>query len=338
MSLLNNFTAENLEALLNKTIALLAAEFSGKPNVANINGVTFEKIVFEKMLIAANGIIAPELIKQTGAQTFPDIIINNKYGIEVKMTLGDKWVSTGNSIMEGTRVDGLEEIYILFGRFGTNFEVRHRKYQDCLNDIVVTHSPRYKIDMELAAGNSIFDKMGVSYDNLRNNKFPVSKLKEYYRSQLKKGEELWWIDQSEDAAVKPVLGLYKNLGQVEKDRFIIESMILFPEIFGSSITKFERVATYMVAHYNVIHPSLRDIFTAGGKIELIIEGERIKVPQIMCQLSIYAPKIAAQLNSTPKEKLVSYWNKNINACNIETWKQLLASHCPLALKVYNSNS
>lgn len=50
----------------------------------------------------------------------------------------------GGSVAEGTRVEDVEHIFILFGKLHKPVEFRTRRYEECLCDIAVTHSPRYK--------------------------------------------------------------------------------------------------------------------------------------------------------------------------------------------------
>ena len=110
-----------------------------------------------------------EEIRLVSAQYFPDIIAEKYYGVEVKSTKENHWTSTGSSIVESTRDKNVENIYMLFGKLGgKTAEFKCRPYEDCLSDIAVTHSPRYLINMELTKEQTIFSKMGVAYDQLRN--------------------------------------------------------------------------------------------------------------------------------------------------------------------------
>src|SRR3989344_7847026 len=159
-------TQDEFKSLLEKTRVLCLEKIKKTPT-QKMDGVSFEFFVFEQMCLAAKDTKFEGSIAQTGKQTFPDIIANKYYGIEVKVTAEDKWVSTGNSVMEGTRVDDVDHIYMFFGKLAGISDIKYRRYQDCLSDVGVTHSPRYKIDMSLPQGNSIFDKLGIKYDILR---------------------------------------------------------------------------------------------------------------------------------------------------------------------------
>jgi hypothetical protein len=107
-------------------------------------------------------------------------------GVEVKTTKQNHWTTTGNSVLESTRVDGIERIFMLFGKMVNPVEFKCRPYEDCLSDVVVTHSPRYLINMNLQAGQTIFDKLDIPYDTLRNNPNPLKPITDYYRQFLKK--------------------------------------------------------------------------------------------------------------------------------------------------------
>lgn len=290
-----------------------------------VSSTYFESVVFEQMSEAAKGTDFEGTVKQTGSHAFPDIIANKYFGVEVKMTSRDHWISTGNSVLESLRIDDVERIYIMFGKFGGKFDVRYRLYQECLPEISVTHSPRYRINMDLPAGKSIFDKIGIDYDVLRKDQNAIKKIKDYYRKQLKDGEELWWIDQDEDdKAVSPIIKPFRNLSEKEKENFVIEAMILFPEIFGNSSTKFERAAAYLIAEYNAVSANLRDLFTAGGQKTLKVKRKSVLVPQLAYRLHSRAKAIGKRIETMDAETISFYWRSNkLEKDRLSQWKKLL---------------
>ena len=290
-----------------------------------LNGDEFETVVYNNSLKVSQNTQFQGHVIQTGPHAFPDIIARKYFGMEVKMTTGDKWISTGNSILETTRVDGVERIYMFFGKFGGDIDIKYRNYEDCLYDIGVTHSPRYKIDMNLNSGHSIFDKMGISYEGLRKEKNPISKIKDYYRRQLKEGEELWWIDaQTEDKTVSPIIRPFRMLSKEDQEKFFIETMILFPEIFGRSATKYERPAAYLITQYNSVSSSLRDIFTAGGQVSITVNNRNVTVPKIFSHLMNNAKDIQKLLENISEEELRYYWRtEEIASSRIDQWKQMI---------------
>ena len=139
----------------------------------------------------------PDDIQLISGQRFPDIITAKHFGVEVKSTKENKWVSTGSSIVESTRIEDVNHIYMLFGKLGGHpIEFKCKPYQNCLYDIAVTHSPRYLIDMDTPQEKTIFSKMGIEYDSFRLSEDPINTVRTYYLEKIKKEKRtamLWWI-------------------------------------------------------------------------------------------------------------------------------------------------
>ena len=320
----NGIQEDNFVSLLEKTkenaLSVLSSEKRG-----GMSGDEFETFVFEKMKESSLGTEFENTVEQTGAHAFPDIIAKKYFGLEVKVTTSNKWVSTGNSVLESTRIEDVKRIFLFFGKLGGNADIKFRLYEECLYDIGVTHSPRYKINMELEMGKSIFDKMKIDYELFRSEPNPISKVKDYYRSQLKDGEELWWIDQqAEEEIAAPIIKSYDTLEKSERERFFIEAMVLFPEIFGRSQTKFEKVAAYLITAYNTVSSSLRDKFTAGGQQRVRLNGKEKLIPKIHYHLYSNASSIAKTINEIDEEKISYYWRvSSVPTDKISFWKKIL---------------
>jgi len=291
----------------------------------SLNGWSFQELALSTLIDCSIGTSFEGTIRGSGANSFPDIVIDSCFGVEVKVTGGDKWISLGNSVLETSRVDTVEHIYLFFGKMGGTPDIRFRKYEECLSGIGVTHYPRYKIDMNLDPRNSIFTKMGISYDELSNEANPVSKVKAYYRSQLNEGESLWWIDPTSDsAAASPVIHTYDSLAREDRKRFLLDCFILFPEMFGTSQTKFERAATYLMTDYSTVSSSLRDKFTAGGQESVHLGPVNLIVPKIYFKLFCGARDLRAHLENIPDEKLIEHWPvMSAPSDTLEYWKGLL---------------
>ncbi len=298
-----------------------------RKNKKAISFTSFETHVYEFMTKTAEGTSFQGKIEQTGINAFPDIIANRFFGVEVKHTSKNHWTSTGNSVLETSRIEDVERIYMFFGKFGGAIDIKYRLYQECLHEVSVTHSPRYRINMDLGQGKSIFDKIGVDYDTLRKEKNPIQTIKNYYRSLLKAGEELWWIDQdSDDRSVSPIIKPFRNLEKVERENFIADCFILFPEMFGNSQTKFERAAAYLIAEYNAVSASLRDTFTAGGQVEVQVGKRKLKVPQIYFNLMLNTDSIKRRINELEKDTLAYYWRiDRVPTDRISAWKKMIDS-------------
>ena len=314
-----NADEENFVTLLEKSKELLVTKIRTDNKITALD---FEELVCEKMCEASVGTEFEGTIKQTGVHAFPDIVANGYFGVEVKITTKDHWTSTGNSVLESSRIEDVQRIYIMFGKLGGEADVRYRLYQECLPEISVTHSPRYKINMDLPNGNSIFDKMGVDYDVLRTSGDTIQQIKSYYRGQLKDGEGLWWIDEESESS-SPIIKQFRTLESEDKERFKVDCMILLPELFKNR-ANYERAAAYMITEFGAVSPSLRDAFSAGGQQEVKVVGEKKKVSQMLSQLHDYAPKIANRINDIDEELLKFYWQvSSIEEDRIMQWKELI---------------
>lgn len=265
-------------------------------------------------------------VRRSGKQTFPDIIVW-PFGIEAKSTISDSWVSTGNSIVETTRVPGLKSIYMFFRKQDKSgvCDIKFRPYEGCLSDIVVTHSPRYKINMELGQNDNIFKKMGVDYATFcKSDNIKIAK--DYYRSTLKKGEELWWIDHSEDAGITPVIKNYSDLDEADQKKFKIEARVYFPEIFVTSTRKYVKVALHLLQNYQATCSSMRDIFSAGGQEMIILQGgKKEKVPKVLYHLYNDAREIRKFIEKVDRSILSKAWGIEVGKkADVEkAWLSLL---------------
>ena len=330
-----NATEKEFVVLLEKSKILLLKYLAKRKNILP---TYFETIVFEKMTEAAEKTVFEGTIRQTGTHAFPDIVANGYFGVEVKMTVNNHWTSTGNSVLESSRIETVERIYIMFGKFGGKLDIRYGLYQKCLSEISVTHSPRYRINMDLSDGQSIFDKMGVDYDTLRKSDDTINTVKNYYRSRLKDGEELWWIDPEQDKIVSPVIKPFRGLSEKEKENFIVEAIILFPEMFGNSMTKFERAAAYLITEYNAVSANLRDIFTAGGQMEIKVKRKKIIVPKIYYNMIVRAKAIKKKIDELSEETLKYYWRiDRLSKNRLLFWKRLLSEKSSNDLSVSASD-
>lgn len=276
---------------------------------------------------AAIGTEFENTIEIISGQRFPDIVVAKYFGVEVKSTRENKWSVTGGSVAEGTRVHDVKHIFILFGKLHKPVEFKIRRYQDCLYDIAVTHSPRYKINMDLPEGETIFDKMGTDYEELRKKENPMDSVVEYFRSTLKPGESLWWINGAEatDGDAPAKIRMWKTLSKGEKDDIRSKAFALFPELFSNHQNKYERFTLWLVANYGIISSSMRDPFSAGGKETITVNGKTYsEIPQKYAQVYLLKDKVATIINATEDEIICETWNTDKKyADRIKAWVNLV---------------
>lgn len=264
----------------------------------------------------------PDNVILVSGHRFPDIIADSYYGVEIKSTKTDHWTSTGSSIVESTRDDIVENIYMLFGKLGgTPPEFKCRPYGDVLYDIAVTHSPRYLINMELQEGQTIFDKMNTTYDDFRTSEDNIAKVRDYYKEKAKKErkqEMPWWIS-SEDSekAVRFNLRLWNSVDAEERKTLTAYCLMLFPEIWipgSNSRTKYNQASLWLCSYAQVIFPNIRDAFTAGGKVAFV-NGKRLieRYAQVYKTLVDHSQRIKYLLEYPTKEtiELINEFNPTI---------------------------
>lgn len=248
-------------------------------------------------------------IKLISGHRFPDIVADKYYGIEVKSTKEDHWISTGSSIVETTRVKHVDDIYMLFGKLGGDIpQFKCRPYQDVLYDIAVTHSPRYLINMELEKKDTIFSKMGTTYDEFRTSPDSISLARHYYRErarQQNRQEMPWWITSDNlDSAHSFNIRLWNSLDLWEKRELQTKCMILFPEALNParSNTKYNNTTLWLCSYNQVVNPNIRDLYSAGGKITHV-NGKRLKHPvaQVFNIIVDYSDEIKALLRHPSTE-------------------------------------
>lgn len=301
---------DEFKLLMERVDHFLNVDARNRPSYyAKRAGSLLEDDVVDALSECAKNTVFQNTIEKVSGQKFPDIVAAKYYGVEVKSTKDNHWTSTGSSILETTRVSDVKRIYMTFGKLGGNpIEFLSRPYEECLSGIAVTHMPRYLIDMRLKAGETIFEKMGISYEALRKMDNPISPVAKYYRSLLKPGESLWWTGDSGDEAVSAKIRLWDKLSPKEKSFYMIYGYVNYPEIFAGNYDRY----SLWLASQGIVNAHIRDLFSAGGKEEMITSsGEKVKFPGVYRRIKKYpgifmermAQKDTAVLIEVEKETL-----------------------------------
>lgn len=273
----------------------------------------FEKLVVEASKIVMNTEkIDCEIGYTEGGHAFPDIVytFDNKisYGIEVKSSTQanaseNSWSILGNSILGSTKVD-VDDLHIVFIKVGNNgCFIKSARYEDSISDVAVTHSPRYKLDLNQSADQSFFSKSGISYDEMKNSENPIGLVTDYFKN---KGLTAWWVAESTPAIIKN----WNELNSDEKKEILSKALILFPEIiYSRSPEKYKRLSKWLVANYSVVDSSLRDKFTAGGRATLIINGEIFSdLPKIFETFQNLSDQFMVEMKNASPEDIEEFWN------------------------------
>lgn len=327
----NKPSVEDFRHLMQKTDLLLNSEAQYKQEYyAKRNGIELEIDVFEALQRCAMHTPFENSIMLISGSSFPDIIANRFYGVEVKSTSKNHWKSIGSSILESTRDPNVERIFLTFGKLGKPVSFISKPYEECLSGISVTHYPRYQIDMELDPGETIFDKMGITYDELRKMENPVAPVSRYYKSKLKPGESLWWATDNnlEETAAPPILRLWTSLSAEEKNSYTVKGYALFPEILGRSVTKYQRYALWLATNCSIINTNIRDQFSAGGKIDIQTTFDTFKkMPAAFGRIAKNRKLIEENILNASESVLLECWQvKTISENRIEQWCCHVANH------------
>ena len=297
--------------------------------MSTLLGRNLEPYVSNLMSILAVGTPFENSIELIGGQKFPDIVAKKYYGIEVKTTTQNHWKTTGNSVLESTRVDDVERIFMLFAKMASPIEFRCRPYEEVLSEVVVTHSPRYLIDMNLELGKTIFDKIKIPYDILCKKENPIRPIVDYYKNQLKPGEELWWMDADNNSkASNIVIRIWSNLSFHERQELRNRAMVYFPELFGNSSDKYARLAIWLVTREAVVCPNVRDLFSAGGKNDYLLGNMLYKnVPRIFLNLFDNLSSINETIVQSSVFELSEYWeSKTTEKRKLFDWIDLVSDN------------
>ncbi|MDR2546662.1 MAG: hypothetical protein LBC96_04010 [Lachnospiraceae bacterium] len=295
------------------------------------NAQLLEEDVERVLSIVAKGTEFENTIKRISGQKFPDIIAAEYYGVEVKSSKDDKWISLGGSVNESTRVDGIERIFMTFGKLSEPVEFRSRPYEDCLSEIVATHYPRYKINMNLSEGETIFDKMQIPYNTLRNLDNPIGEVVKYYKGQLKNGESLWWIDSSttaeENVTASIKVRLWSSLSDIEKQELTTSIYTLFPEVLSTTNNKkYGKAVLWLASRHGIVDSAFRDKFSAGGKVTITAGNKCFEsLPKVFGHIQGFATGIHQLLYSTSADVLAETWGvSQIGEDRISQWIDLVA--------------
>lgn len=310
-----------IDAVLNESASSNASYYLTR------GGTNLEKDVRDAAIECSKNTKFEGTIQLVSGATFPDIVAAKYYGIEVKSTTSNHWKTIGNSILETTRVSDVERMFLTFGKLSNPVSFISRPYEECLSGIAVTHYPRYQIDMSLEKGETIFDKMGVPYDELRAMNNPVTSVAQYYKSQLKQGESLWWAGDRVETVVPAMVRLWKSLSAIEKDELEAMIYVYFPEtIMSSSQHKYDRATLWLATQKGVINANVRDSFSAGGRSTMkTIDGRYVSMPAVFRKIAEHIDLIADILTSEASGLLSENWAINIKQDRISQWIDLVIS-------------
>lgn len=235
---------------------------------------------------------------------FPDmdfIVDGKRYGVELKSRNNGAWDTNGNSVFESISDEVYEEIFLFFGTKQTHQDrilVQYAPYWTVTASIHVTHSPRFKINMNTQA--SVFNNK-QEYDQLRDmtEKEKVIFLQNYLK-QNTTGVK-WFVPQDSQSLTPTSLN---TLHPDRKNRIKAEILVLYPQdLLTSNRADYARAHEFLIVHYFYYSSSFRDFFSAGGQWEY----EKVKFPKAIETLYLLRFEIKDILkNANPEFKEIAY--------------------------------
>lgn len=295
----------------------------GERSLKKLTGNDFENLVYEGLIGAG---FEKEAITHS-AQKFPDFVLEDmedgdKIGVEVKKTDASRWEVIGGSIYESLKND-IEDTYVLMAKLGGEKpEVRLRKYEECIADLKVTHSPRFYLNLDLEEGqdyltrNDAKDLLELSGDDLNK------KIRKLLRTQ----KSTWWSGGETIA--------FAELSKEEKNIYLNEGIALFPEVFKGDYQKF---TPWLVYSCFVWCGNVRDIFSAGGN--KFDEDTGIYVSAIMYRALENALSIKKRILDMSDEEQEKFWGRILGEPEerLEKWLGLVEENLRMSSDLIINN-
>lgn len=299
-------------------------------------GKKLEMDVLHALEKCSKGTVFENTVQRMSELRFPDIVVNSRFGVEVKSIKESikepRWNTLGGSINESTRVEGVEHVLLLCGKLTDPIEFRFRPYEECLSEVVVTHYPRYKIDMDLPAGETIFDKMGTTYEAMRTSKDAPRQIISYYKRTQLPGKRLWWLDTEDEDSCSQAMSIevrtWNSLTDEERRYHTAFGYAFFPQMHSNSSKKYEDIGLWLVSRYGIYHPNVRDTFSAGGRGTIETEHHSFTgMSKTLCRVQQFREDIARQIEEADPAVLKEFWKvETIEDDRIDQWIKLVSRY------------
>lgn len=330
---------KELQEVLNRSKFEIELLSQNDKSFLKLSGAKFENVVCDSLNRVSEGTNFHGKFEQASTHAFPDIfnrILEDKwFGVEVKTSQND-WKCFGNSIFESTRVDNLEDrIYLFFGKYHEYIECKWARYEDCIDNINITHSPRFQVNMEVNENPdlSIFNKMNVTYSDFFQST-PTNRMnyvRELKRRELGENVALWWLPENEEPSIvdeqKLIIKLFSSLSAAKKNQIRNRSLSLFIELFNYR-ADYNRVLMWLASQFGVVTGSLRDVYSAGGRHVVSYSGNTLSLPRVYGHIETGAIDIANFILNTTNEQLSYYWGVDVSQSGnekIKLWIHLISN-------------
>lgn len=295
----------------------------------------FEKEAHRRLQAAAE-VRCPGLkVTLHSGKKFPDIVFEGtSFGIEIK-TAQKGWTCLGNSVAASTLVNGVSDVYLIFGSGEGQFKVRYARYEDCVKSVEVTHSPRYVLDMDMEQGTSYLKGIGRTLAEMLSMDDPIGCVVEEARKNLKPGERVWWISEQHSTPLKLVT--WESLNTKRKSELISSAFAFFPDaVLKHPRADYTDFVLWLIQNKAVVCASVRDNFSAGGRVAELELGDLVidEAPQVVGMLRSRLGEICTIIKNADGDEWSARYGRPISQCDtfekrFEIWRNIVR---PLLLK------
>lgn len=252
------------------------------------------------------------LVNHHGGHAFPDVSITGSgIGIELKGATSNRKFN-GNSVVASTMLPNLKKIFLMYW-IGISGDIGCKDYFDCVATPVVTHSPRFQLDIDLDKNSSMFGtepgKVGAVDEVIfSSNGIDSEKIIKWMSDKARRNNETpWWISTDESLPIGSTGLIQLNkVDAPKKKEFMKYSFLGFPKILAkSSPTKYSGLFEWAIQTRSIYAD--RDDYSAKGKVAINIPGfntEPIRLPRSV-QVAIEALSNDSKINIEELKKIHS---------------------------------
>lgn len=119
---------------------------------------------------------------------------------------------------------------------------------------------------------------------------------------------------------------WEQLSEEKQDELMVKGMIFFPEVFSKKYrSKYERFSDWLLEQ-GATAPTIRDIFSGGGRGTIMFQGHAYDSPQIFLRVEDLLPEIYQTIGTLPKAELKKYWSNAPDGreARIDQWIEMVA--------------
>lgn len=227
------------------------------------------------------------LVNHHGGHAFPDVSITGSgIGIELKGATSNRKFN-GNSVVASTMLPNLKKIFLMYW-IGNSGDIGCKDYFDCVATPVVTHSPRFQLDIDLDKNSSMFGtepgKVGAVDEVIfSSNGIDSEKIIKWMSDKAKRNNETpWWISTDESLPSGSTgITKFTNMPEDKKRYFLKCAFLSFPKILDkTSPTKYNGLFEWAIQTHSAY--TTRDDYSAGGQVSIALpdfNATPISVPQ-----------------------------------------------------------